>query len=83
MPLVKKRKSKARGGFVLKKAAAAEKLNRRVKAARKDFKSFLLNVWANEPGFELANFHDEAIEAYTNFTTKFTKTSITRFKTYA
>lgn len=65
------RKQKVPSRKAIKKAAAQEKLRRRVEAARENFEAFILNVWANEPEFQLADFHREAIEKYCDFSIKF------------
>jgi phage terminase large subunit-like protein len=50
---------------------AVTRLMANIKLARTDFEAFIKYVWANEPGFELADFHREAIQAYTDPTKRF------------
>lgn len=52
-------------------AAAGALLQKRIIAARTDFAAFVKYIWANGTGFELADFHLEAIAAYTNPALKF------------
>lgn len=51
--------------------AAAALLQKRIVAARTDFSAFVKYIWSNTPGFEIADFHLEAIAAYTNADLKF------------
>lgn len=54
-----------------KQAAAAALIAKRIQAARVDFAAFVKFVWSNDPDFQLADFHYEAIAAYTNPALKF------------
>ena len=49
-----------------KYAAAGALLQKRIIAARTDFAAFIKYIWANGTNFELADFHLEAISAYSN-----------------
>lgn len=54
-----------------KYAAAGALLQKRIIAARTDFAAFIKYVWANGTNFQLADFHLEAISAYSNPALKF------------
>lgn len=50
---------------------AAALLLERLAAARSDFRSFILYVWANSSNFQLADFHNEAIKVYADPSIRF------------